>query len=68
MQISRQDRDWREPIRKSEVATDYGISLARIQWDFFATMTFAGNVPRTQIAYDLASLVAGIGQRLWRPL
>ena len=48
------DRDWREPIRKSEVATDFGISLARIQWDFFATLTFAGNVPRTQIAYGLA--------------
>jgi hypothetical protein len=50
----RKDRDWREPIRRSEVATDFGISLARIQWDFFATMTFAGNVPRTNIAYGLA--------------
>jgi len=48
------DRDSREPLRRSEVATDYGISLARIQWDFFATLTFAGNVPRTQIAYGLA--------------
>lgn len=48
------DRDWRDPIRKSEIATDYGISLARVQWDFFATLTFAGNVPRTQIAYGLA--------------
>ncbi len=48
------DRDWREPIRKSEVSTDYGLSLARIQWDVFATLTFAGNVPRTQIAYGLA--------------
>ena len=50
----RKDRDWREPIRRSEVATDFGISLARIQWDFFATLTFAGKVPRTQIAYGLA--------------
>ena len=50
----RKDRDWREPIRKSEVATDFGISLARVQWDFFATPTFAGKVPRTQIAYGLA--------------
>src|ERR1039458_6372622 len=48
------DRDWREPIRKSEVATDFGISLARVQWDFFATPTFAGKVPRTQIAFGLA--------------
>ena len=48
------DRDWREPIRRSEVATDFGISLARIQWDLFATMTFAGTVPRTEIAYGLA--------------
>jgi hypothetical protein len=48
------DRDWRDPIRKSEIATDFGISLARVQWDFFATLTFAGNVPRTQIAYGLA--------------
>jgi hypothetical protein len=50
----RRDRDWREPIRRSEVATDYGITLARIQWDIFATLTFAGTVPRTQIAYGLA--------------
>src|ERR1039457_121047 len=50
----RKDRDWREPIRKSEVATDFGISLARVQWDFFATPTFAGKVPRTQIAHGLA--------------
>jgi hypothetical protein len=49
------DRDWREPIRRSEIATDFGITLARIQWDFFATMTFAGNrPPRTNVAYGLA--------------
>jgi hypothetical protein len=48
------DRDWREPIRRSEVATDFGITLARIQWDFFATPTFAGTVPKPQIAYGLA--------------
>jgi hypothetical protein len=48
------DRDWREPIRKSEIATDFGISLARIQWDFFATPTFAGNVPKPNIVYGLA--------------
>ena len=51
----RLDRDWREPIRRSEVATDFGITLARIQWDLFATMTFAGrNVPHRKIAYGLA--------------
>lgn len=48
------DRDWREPLRRSEVATDFGITLARIQWDFFATLTFAGNMPRSNIAYGLA--------------
>ena len=48
------DRDWREPLRRSEVATDYGISLARIQWDLFATLTFAGTVPRANMAYGLA--------------
>jgi len=48
------DRDWREPIRKSLVATDYGLSLARVQWDFFVTLTFAGPVPRIQIAYGQA--------------
>lgn len=48
------DRDWRESLRRSEVATDFGITLARIQWDIFATMTFAGSVPKTQIAYGLA--------------
>ena len=48
------DRDWREPIRRSEVATDFGITLARVQWDFFATPTFAGTVPKPQIAYGLA--------------
>jgi hypothetical protein len=48
------DRDWREPIRKSEIATDFGISLARIQWDFFATPTFKGTVPHPKIAYGMA--------------
>ena len=48
------DRDWREPIRKSEVATDFGISLARIQWDIFATPSFKGKVPRPSICYGLA--------------
>src|SRR5215469_12164602 len=48
------DRDWREPIRKSEVATDFGISLARIQWDIFATPSFKGTVPRPHICYGLA--------------
>ena len=48
------DRDWREPIRKSEVATDFGISLARIQWDIFATPSFKGTVPRPSICYGLA--------------
>ena len=50
----RVDRDWREPIRKSEVATDFGISLARIQWDIFATPSFKGTVPRPHICYGLA--------------
>jgi hypothetical protein len=65
----RKDREWRDPIRKSEIATDFGISLARIQWDFFATPTFAGNVPKPQIAYGLAwrwlqelAKVCGVGQ------
>ena len=48
------DRDWRDPIRKSEIATDFGLSLARIQWDFFATPTFKGNVPRANIAFGMA--------------
>ena len=49
------DRDWREPIRRSEVAADFGIALARIQWDLFATLTFAGRtVPHANIAYGLA--------------
>ena len=48
------DRDWREPIRKSEVSTDFGLSLARVQWDAFATLTFAGTVPRANMAYGLA--------------
>jgi hypothetical protein len=49
------DRDWREPIRRSEVAVDFGVSLARIQWDLFATLTFAGHtVPHRKIAYGLA--------------
>ena len=48
------DRDWRDPIRRSETATDFGLSLARIQWDFFATPTFKGTVPRTNIAYGMA--------------
>lgn len=48
------DRDWRDPIRQSEIATDFGLSLARIQWDFFATPTFKGSVPRANIAFGMA--------------
>jgi len=48
------DKDWREPVRRSEVATDFGITLARVQWDIFATLTFAGTVPKPKIAYGLA--------------
>ena len=48
------DRNWRDPIRKSEIATDFGISLARIQWDFFATPSFKGTVPHANICYGLA--------------
>jgi hypothetical protein len=48
------DRDWREPLRRSEVATDFGLSLARIEWDIFATPSFRGNVPHAKIAYGLA--------------
>jgi len=48
------DRNWRDPIRKSEIATDFGITLARIQWDFFATPSFKGTVPHTNICYGLA--------------
>lgn len=50
----RADKNWRSPFIRSEVSTDFGISLARIQWDFFATLTFAGNVPKNNIAYGLA--------------
>jgi hypothetical protein len=50
----RKDRDWHEPIRRSEVGTDFGITLARIQWDFFATPSFKGTVPRSNICYGLA--------------
>src|SRR5208283_5288443 len=48
------DRNWRDPIRKSEIATVFGITLARIQWDFFATPSFKGTVPHTNICYGLA--------------
>jgi hypothetical protein len=48
------DKDWSEPRRRSEVVTDFGLSLARIQWDIFATPTFKGTVPRANIAYGMA--------------
>jgi hypothetical protein len=50
----RADRNWREPLYRSQVGTDFALTLARIQWDFFATMTFKGKIPRTNIAYGLA--------------
>jgi hypothetical protein len=50
----RTDRNWREPIRRSQVGTDFGITLARVQWDFFATPSFKGTVPRSNICYGLA--------------
>jgi hypothetical protein len=54
MGLTRIDRDWRDPICKSETATDFGLSLARVQWDVFTTPTFKGNVPRVNIAYGMA--------------
>jgi hypothetical protein len=48
------DRNWREPVHRSQVGTDFGITLARIQWDFFATPSFRGCVPRVNICYGLA--------------
>ena len=50
----RPDRNWREPVHRSQVGTDFGITLARIQWDFFATPSFKGCVPRANICYGLA--------------
>ena len=48
------DRDRREPVHQSEVGTSFGITLARIRWDFFATPTFKGNIPSSNICYGLA--------------
>ncbi|HXC36974.1 MAG TPA: hypothetical protein VNV43_13940 [Candidatus Acidoferrales bacterium] len=48
------DRDRREPVHQSEVGTSFGITLARIRWDYFATLTFKGNIPRSNICYGLA--------------
>ena len=48
------DRNWDGPIKASEVGTDYGITLARIGWDFFASPSFKGHVPKPNIAYALA--------------
>jgi hypothetical protein len=47
------DPDWRKPIWKSEVGTDFGISLARVPWEYFATHSFKGKVPRPHIAYGM---------------
>jgi len=48
------DPDWHKPIWKSEVGTDFGISLARVPWEYFATHSFKGKVPRPNIAYGMA--------------
>jgi hypothetical protein len=48
------DRYWREPVRRSEVATDWAFTLARVQWDIFATPSFKGTVPHSKIAYGMA--------------
>ena len=50
----RPDPDALLKIRKAVASQDYAITLARIRWDFFATLTFAGTVPRESIAYGLA--------------
>jgi hypothetical protein len=50
----RMDRNWQTPWKKSEAGMDFALSLARIQWDLFATMTFAGTVPKPKIAYGQA--------------
>lgn len=49
----RKDPAWRKPIWQSEVGTDFGISLARVRWDYFATPTFKGQVPKPRIAYGM---------------
>jgi hypothetical protein len=50
----RKDPDWQKPVWKSEVGTDYGISLARVRWDYFATLTFKGTMPKPNIGYGMA--------------
>lgn len=54
MKNPRTDHDWRRASLRSEVGTDYAISLSRVQWDVFATMTFSGKVPKNNIAYGHA--------------
>jgi hypothetical protein len=48
------DRQWREPLKRSEVATGFGITLGLFQRDFFATWTYVGDAQKTQIAYGPA--------------
>ena len=50
----RMDREWQRPFKESVVCSSFGVSLARIHWDFFATPTFAGCVPRFNICYGKA--------------
>src|SRR6478609_2709917 len=50
----RADRNWQEPIKRSLVGTDFGLTLGRIQWDAFATLTFAGTVPKNKICFGQA--------------
>jgi hypothetical protein len=51
---ARIDRDWQRPVERSRLITDFGTSLARIQWDFFASPSFKGTVPRANIAFGMA--------------
>lgn len=50
----RPDRDWQKPWKKAEVGSAFAFTLARLEWDIFATLTFKGTLPRPAICYGMA--------------
>jgi len=50
----RPDHESVEKIRKAVARQDFALSLARVGWDFFCTLTFSGNLPKYKVSYGMA--------------
>jgi len=50
----RPDNESAFKIRRAVGRLDFALSLSRVEWDFFCTLTFKGSLPRIKTAYGMS--------------